>query len=52
MWTMELIQSDPHEAPNAKGKEIQMQLISHKKNRWQAELASFPQKGGNSVAQT
>ena len=47
--TQELIQSDPHQATNTKGKERQIQLSSHKVNRWQAELATFSQQGGNSA---
>ena len=36
-WTQEPIQSDPHQAPNTKGKDRQIQLKSRKMNRWQAE---------------
>ena len=46
------MQSDPHQAPNTKVKDRQIQLNSHKKNSWQVELATFSQKGGNSVTQT
>ena len=48
----ELIESDPHQAPNTEGKDRQVQLSSHKMNRWQAELATRFQKGGNSAIQT
>ena len=51
-WTQELIQLDPHQVVDIKGKDRQIQLNSHKKNRWQAELATLSQKGGNSVTQT
>ena len=45
-------ESDPHQVLNIKGKVRQIQLNSHKKNRWQAELATLSQKGGNTVTQT
>ena len=45
-------ESDPHQASKTKGKDRQMQLCSHKMNRWQAALATLSQKGGNSVTQT
>ena len=48
-WTQELPQSYPHQAPNTKGKDRQIQLSSHKINGWLAELASLFQKDGNSV---
>ena len=53
-WTQDLIhtQSEPHQAPNTKAKDRQIQLSSHKMNRWQAELATLSQKGENSVIQT
>ena len=37
---------------NTKWKDRQTQLSSHKMNRWQAELATFAPKGGNSITQT
>ena len=43
-WTQKLIQSDPHQHPNTKGKERQKQLSSHQMNRRQAELATLSQK--------
>ena len=46
--TQEIIQSDPHQAPNTKGKDIQIQKSSHEMNRWKAELETLSQKGGNS----
>ena len=49
--TRELIQSNPHQVLNIKGKGRHIQLNSHKWNRWQ-ELATLSQKGGNSVIQT
>ena len=36
-----MIQSDLHQVLNTKGKNRQIQLNSHKKNRWQAELAAL-----------
>ena len=50
--TQELIQSDPHQVLNIKGSNKQLQLNSHKKNRWQAELATVSEKGGDSVTKT
>ena len=38
---------DPHQILNIKEKDKQVQLNSNKKNRWQAELATRSQKGGN-----
>ena len=49
--TQELIQSDPPQVLNIKGKDRQKQVNSHKKKR-QAELAALSQKGGNSITQT
>ena len=67
-WTRELIQTDSHQATNTKdlfvcfiralrcntkGKDRQIQLIKQlQMKRWQAELATLSQKGGNSVTQT
>ena len=43
-WIQELIQSEPHQAPNNRRKERQIQLSSHRLNRWQALGNSFPTK--------
>ena len=43
-WTQELIQAEPHQVLNMKGKDRQIQLNSYKKNRWQANLATFSRK--------
>ena len=43
-WTQELIQSDPHQTPDTKGKDRQIQLSRHKMNRWQSELATLSPK--------
>ena len=50
--TQELIQSDPHKAPNIKEKDRQIQQSSHKMNKWQAELESLSPKRWNSVTQS
>ena len=42
--TQELIQSDPHSAPNTKGKERQIQISCHKMKRWQQSWQLFPKK--------
>ena len=52
MLTQELIQSNPNQVVHIKGKDRQIQLNSHKMNRWQADLAALSQNGGNSVTQT
>ena len=43
-WTQEMIQSDPQQVLNIKGKARQMQLKRHKGNRRLAELATLPKK--------
>ena len=51
-WIRELIQSDSYQAPNTKGKDRQIQLSSHKMNRWfrwQSELATLSQKSNKST---
>ena len=45
----ELIQPDPRQVLNIKGKDEKIQVNSHKKNRWQAEFAALFEKGGSSV---
>ena len=44
-WTQEPIQSDPHEAPNTKGKDRQMQLSS-KNEQMSSRAGNFPKKLG------
>ena len=50
--TQELIQSDPHQAPNVKGNDRRIHYSSYKMDRRQAQLATLSQKGGNSVTRT
>ena len=52
-WTQRLIQSDPHQGFNMKGKDRQIQSNNQKISRWQTELAAlFQKKSGISVTQT
>ena len=44
MRTHELIQSDPHQVPNTKRKDRQIQKIAKEMYRRQAELATLSQK--------
>ena len=41
--------SDPHQAPNTKGENRQIQLKQQQNYKCQAELATLSQKGGNPV---
>ena len=43
-WTQEMIQSEPQQVLNIKGKDRQIQLNRHKRNRRLAELATLPKK--------
>ena len=43
------MQLDPHQVLNMKAKGRQLQLNSHKKNKWQTEMANVSLTGCNSV---